>query len=216
MPATDEARAALDAALADPAESKPWTPVNSVLTEQERAEGWIALFDGKSLDGWWIIGKNKQGFAVNDGAIEWKALGGAGVYTRNRYDNFVLRLEWKILKNGNSGIYLRAPRANRQSKIGMEFQLMGDAGTPCTPETTGAVYDVVPPLVNAGKAPGEWNTLEITLNGPLMKAVLNGQTVQDLNLDQDEELKPRLRRGFIGLQDHAAYAAFRNIRIKKL
>jgi hypothetical protein len=216
LPGTDEYYKRLDAAMADPSESKPWTPDNSVLSEQERADGFVSLFDGKTLDGWWIIGDNKNGFKVKDGAIEWAGIGGKGLYTRDRYDNFVLRFEWKINKNGNSGVYLRAPRANRQSKIGMEFQLQGDSGTPVTNQTSGAVYVVLPPRVNAAKPEGEWNSVEVTLNGPKLKAVLNGEVIQDTNLDDTEELRPRLRRGFIGLQDHASYVAFRNIRVKKL
>ena len=216
LPDAEESYKALDAAMADPAESKPWTPDNSVLSEQERADGFVSLFEGKTLDGWWILGDNKNGFQVKDGAIEWAGLGGKALYTRERYDNFILRLEWKINKGGNSGIYLRAPRANRQSKIGMEFQLQGDHGTPITNQTTGSIYVVVPPRENATKPEGEWNSVEITLDGPKMKAVLNGVLIQDLNLDENDELRTRLRRGFIGLQDHASFAAFRNIRIKKL
>jgi len=78
------------------------------------------------------------------------------------------------------------------------------------------VYDVLPPKLNAAKPAGEWNTLEIMFTGPMLKATLNGKIVQDVNFDEHEELKYRLRRGFIGLQDHAHYVAFRNIRIKKL
>lgn len=93
---------------------------------------------------------------------------------------------------------------------------MGDAGDAPVKDTTGAVYDVVPPKVNAGKPAGEWNAYEIMVNGPHLKITLNGQVVQDLNLDENEELKYRLRNGFIGLQDHGGYAAFRNIRVKRL
>lgn len=216
MPGTDEAYAAFDKAMADPAELQPWTPDNSVLTEAEHAEGWISLFDGKSLDGWWIQGSNKKGFQVKDGAIEWARHGGSMLMTRDRYDNFVLRLEWRIVKGGNSGISLRIPRANRASKIGMEFQLQGDYGQEPEKHITGAIYDVAAPRVNASKPPLEWNEVEITLDGPKLKAVLNGQVVQDRNLDEDDELRYRLRRGFIGLQDHGRYVAFRNIRIKAL
>ena len=216
MPGTDEAYAAFDKAMADPAELQPWTPDNSVLTEAERAEGWISLFDGKSLDGWWIQGSNKKAFQVKDGAIEWAGLGGSMLMTRDRYDDFILRLEWKIIKGGNSGIFLRASRANRASKIGMEFQLQGDYGREPEKHITGAIYDVAAPRVNAGKLPLEWNNVEITLDGPQLKAVLNDQVVQDRNLDENEELRYRLRRGFIGLQDHGRYVAFRNIRIKAL
>jgi hypothetical protein len=193
----------------------PWTPDNSMLSEQEKADGFVSLFDGKTLNGWWFYGKNKEGFAVEDGAIVWKAIGGEALYSHERYDNFILRLQWKINKGGNSGIYLRAPRAGRQSKTGMEFQLQGDYGDTIKDDTTGAIYVVVPPKVNATKPEGEWNDVEIMLNGPMMKATLNGQVVQDLNLDENPELKKRLKRGFIGLQDHARFVAFKNIRIKK-
>jgi hypothetical protein len=216
LPDTAESYTSLDAAMANPAESAPWTPDNSMLSEQERAEGFVSLFDGKTLDGWWFYGKNTDGFAVEDGAIMWKAIGGEALYSRERYDNFVLRLEWKINENGNSGVYLRAPRAGRQSKTGMEFQLQGDYGKPVDDQTTGSIYVVVPPKLNASKPCGEWNELEIMLDGPMMKATLNGQVVQDLNVDENPELKKRLKRGFIGLQDHARFVAFKNIRIKKL
>lgn len=216
LPPDDASYAALEEAMKNPAESKPWTPDNALLSEQERAEGFVSLFDGKSLDGWWIIGPNKAGFAASDGRIEWKQQGGGGLYTRDRYGDFTLRLEWKINSGGNSGLYLRAPRAGRQSKIGMEFQLQGDAGTPITNQTTGAIYDVVPPQVNATKPAGEWNQVEITLYGAHMKAILNGQVVQDTDLEQSDELHARLTKGFIGLQDHASFVAFRNIRIKRL
>ena len=216
LPDAPESYSKLDAAMANPAESAPWTPDNSMLSEQERADGFVSLFDGKTLDGWWFYGKNKDGFAVEDGAIVWKAIGGEALYSRERYDNFVLRLEWKINENGNSGIYLRAPRAGRQSKTGMEFQLQGDYGKPVDDQTTGSIYVVVGPKLNASKPCGEWNDLEIMLNGPIMKATLNGQAIQDLNIDENPELKNRLKRGFIGLQDHARFVAFKNIRIKKL
>lgn len=216
MPGTDEAYSEFDAAMADPAESEPWTPDNSVLGEEERAAGWIALFDGKTLDGWWVQGQNKEGFRARDGAIEWAGGGGNMLLTRDRYDNFILRLEWKIKPGGNSGIFLRAPRANRASKIGMEFQLRGDHGREPDADCTGAIYDVAAPRADAGKPAGEWNALEIALDGPVFRAVLNGELVQDLNLDDNEELCLRLRRGFIGLQDHGCDVAFRNIRLKKL
>jgi len=212
----EQSYADLESAMKNPAESADWTPDNSVLSEQERKDGFVSLFDGKTLNGWWILGRNEKGFAVEDGSIVWKSEGGRGLYTRDRYDNFILRLEWKINKGGNSGLYLRAPRAGRQSKIGMEFQLQGDAGAPVTDQTTGAIYDVVPPKVNASKPAGEWNRVEIELNGGHMKAVLNGQLVQDTDLEKTDELRARLRKGFIGLQDHASFVAFRSIRVKKL
>lgn len=213
LPPDEASYEALDKAMADPAESEPWAPDNSVLSPEEREAGWIALFDGKSLDGWWVAGPNKRGFEARNGNIEWARSGGSMLLTRDRYADFILRLEWKINQGGNSGIFLRAPRANRASKIGMEFQLMGDHGKPPGAHITGAIYSVVAPLENAGRPAGEWNELEITLDGPKLKAVLNGKLVLKLDLDENEELKYRLRKGFIGIQDHGHPVCVRDIRI---
>ncbi|MDX9975924.1 MAG: DUF1080 domain-containing protein [FCB group bacterium] len=206
----------LETASMDPIELKPWTPDNSILSEEERNEGFIALFNGKNLEGWTITGENKQGFAARDGAIEWNGRGGQMLRSRDRYANYVLRLEWKIAPGKNNGLQLRTPRGGRNSKIGFEFQMLGTQFDTPNNESTASLYDVQPPLADSSKPAGEWNNLEITLDGPHYKAVLNGVLVQDVNFDENEELKYRLRDGFIVMSDHGGYAAFRNIRLKPL
>jgi len=195
------------------------TTAINILSEEERKEGFIPLFDGKTLNGWWYLGDNHKTFAVNpEGFIEWKEKGGKALMSCNRYDNFVLRLEWIMMeKNGNTGVWVRAPRGSRASKIGFEVQILGDSDkTELTDDTTGAIYKVIPPKVKAMKPEGQWNDLEIICNGPYVKVTLNGQVVQDVNFDDVEELKYRLRKGFIGLTDHGNHCGFRNIRIKPL
>lgn len=218
LPGSDADYAALEAALTDPVEKAPWTPDNSVLSEAERAEGFIALFDGKTLDGWWVKDENKKAFGVNPaGFIEWQQTGGGALMTRDRYDNFILRMEWMIEKNGNSGVWCWAPRGGRQSKIGFEVQMRGDSDvTEMTKDNSGAIYDVLPPACNAVKPEGEWNDLEVVCQGSKVKVTLNGKVVQDLNFDDHEELRYRLRKGFISVTDHGNYCGFRNIRLKKL
>lgn len=216
MPDAPATFAAFDTALADPVESQPWTPDNSVLSEDERKDGWIALFDGKTLNGWTITGPNKQGYAAQDGMIEWKSGGAGQLRTRDRYDNFIMRFDYKVAPGKNTGVQFRTPRANRASTVGFEFQIMGDHEKPPSKDTSGAIYDVVPPKLNATNPDGEWNTVEITLQGPHVKALLNGKLVQDVNFDESEELRPRLRRGFIVITDHGGYCAYRNLRLKKL
>lgn len=207
---------AVEAALTNDVQKNPWTPDNTVLSEAERAEGFIALSNGKNFDGWWYP-FDFNSFIVNaNGDFEMSQAGGKAILTRDRYADFVLRLEYRIEEGGNSGIFLRAPRAARQSKIGMEFQIHGDPGVPVGDDMTGAIYLVVPPKVNASNKPMEWNSLEITLKGSQMKAVLNGQVLHDFDMDTVEELKYRLKEGFIGLQDHDHYVAFRKVRIKAL
>ena len=63
---------------------------------------------------------------------------------------------------------------------------------------------------------GLWNTIEVTCDGPKVKVLINDVVVQDISFDDTEELKYRLRKGFICLTDHNCYVAFRNLRIKEL
>lgn len=206
---------ALEKASMLPDEKQPWTPDNSVLSKEERDEGFISLFDGKTLNGWAPLGR-RDGFAVEDGAIVWKRSGGVALQSRNRYADFIFRMEYKIGKNINSGAQFRTPRANRASRTGFELQLFGDYGMAPTKHLTGAVYDVLAPTENASKPSGEWNQVEVDFRGPKLKVTINGKVVQDISFDDYEELKYRLRDGFIRLQDHGGFVAFRNIRIKEL
>lgn len=199
---------------------EPGTPVApaeaGIVTPEEAEEGFTALFDGKTFDGWTITGKPNR-WAIENGVIVWKEKGGGYVQTRRKFSDFILRVDWRIAKPaGNSGIHLRAPLAGRGSRIGMEFQLLGDTGEEPHKNGTGSIYDVKAPLLNASNPVGEWNTAEIICDGSHFKATLNGQLIQDVDLDSDPELRVRLRRGFIALQDHGDPVEFKNIRLKEL
>jgi len=217
LPAAAESYTKLDKALMTEEEKEPWEPDNSVLSEEEREAGFIALFNGKNLDGWWFEGDNTDGFHVSEyGFIEWVEDGADSIKTVNRYGNFILRLEYKILEGGNSGLFLRAPRACRESYIGMEFQLKGDHGKEPCDTCTGALYSQLAPQAIANKPGGEWNAVEIKLEGNHLHSKLNGTVIHDYDLSQHDDLAHRNKEGFIGLQDHGDYVAFRNIRIKPL
>ena len=207
---------AIEKATADPTELQPWTPDNSVLSEEERAEGFIALFNGRDLDGWYVTGDNENGFVVKDRVIEWAEKGASALRTVRRYGNFILRLDYRIEEDGNSGVHLRAPRGGRASRIGFEAQILGDYGKPTTKDSTGSIYDQLPPYINASLPAWEWNSYEILCDGPHVKITLNGYVVQDLNFDDKDELKYRLRDGFIHLTDHGNKVSYRNIRLKPL
>jgi citrate lyase beta subunit len=206
---------AYEEALTHPLETSAWMPSAAVLSEAEQAEGFVALFDGKSFDGWIVEGKADH-WRIHDGSIEWVRRGGGVVRSTRRYDDFVLRFSFVIGKGENSGLFLRAPRANRSSKIGMEFQILGDYGKEPSMDCTGAIYTAYAPTVNASKKAGEWNDVEITLRGSYIRTVLNGVTVVEVNMETVPELRHRIRDGFLGLQDHGGYVAFRDIRIKTL
>ena len=217
LPAREESFEALAAAYEGVLQPAKCAPSSEGLSPEERAEGFVSLFDGDDLDCWFVTGSNPEGWAVRDGVIEWLERGGGVVLSRRQYGDFVLRLEWKLFNEGaNSGLFLRAPIANRMSKMGFEFQLFGDHGKPTDEHSTGSIYSVHPPLKSAAKPAGEWNQLEIRLEGAKYTATLNGELVQDVNFDELPEMKHRLRHGHIGLQDHSNKVMFRNIRIKEL
>jgi hypothetical protein len=208
--------AALDAASALPEESIAWTPDNSSLSPEERAVGFVALFDGKTFNGWTVLGAKKDAWQIKDGVLERVSSGSAGLRTVRRFANFDMRWEWNLPKGGNNGVHFRAPRAQRASRVGFEYQMLGDYGKDPDKNSTGSIYDVVPPAVNAVKPEGEWNASEAIFDGTHITYYLNGQKVNDVDMNDIQELRPRLRQGFIVLTEHNDIVMYRNIRIKEL
>jgi hypothetical protein len=192
-------------------------------------EGFTPLFDGKSLDGWFMMNKMGPGFLVENGILVCPKEGGEKLMTEKQYANFVLRFEFKLEPDSNNGIGIRAPREGHTSTLGMEIQILDQTGPKygamkLHPEQYhGSVYDVIPARTGFLKKPGQWNEEEITADGRRIKVVLNGAIILDANLDMASEpatLKkhPGLARttGHIGLLGHGSRTEFRNIRIKTL
>lgn len=192
--------------------------------------GFRSLFDGKTLNGWDIVrpkNPDDPGWVAKDGAIQCRPQKSGWLRSLRTYDNFVLRLEYQLPPRGNSGIYVRAPIEGRVSRIGMEFQLLDDEGFKGKvkrSQLTGSVYDGIAPEVSVPCPANQWNAIEVTADGPHVRAVLNGIQLYDaLTTDRKKDtnadkrpLATRRTVGFIGLQDHAAPVKFRNIRIKEL
>lgn len=90
--------------------------------------------------------------------------------SKERFTDFRILAEYKVTTGTNSGIYLRGR---------YELQVLDDHGKP--PDRFGhmAIYGWVAPLINASRAPGEWQTLEATIAANRVTAVLNGQQVHD-------------------------------------
>lgn len=192
-------------------------------------EGFRPLFDGKTLDGWFVVNKMGPGFLVEDGRIVCPFEGGQKLMTEKEYANFVLRLEYKMQADGNNGIGIRAPRNGQTSVHGMEIQILDQTGPKYKPmklkpeQYHGSIYDVWPARTGFLKPPGEWNTQEIKADGRRITITLNGVVILDADLDlvrEPEVLKkhPGLQRksGHIALLGHQAHVEFRNIRIKEL
>ena len=205
-------------------------------------EKWIPLFDGKSFKGW--HGYNKTGaienWAIEDGAMV--CLGaapdahGGDIVTDIAYENFELKWEWKITKEGNSGLMYHVVEGEKYHapyETGPEYQLIDDIGFPQKLEEwqkTGADYAMTVPNDKKKIQPvGEWNTSKIVFNKGHVEHWLNGEKIVEFQAWDAKWLKEKqdgkwkdypdygmAKKGLIALQDHGHKAYFKNIMIKVL
>jgi len=176
-----------------------------------QTDGWRQLFNGKDMTGWQQVGPGS--FVVENGLL--KPVGGMGLlwYTPNKISNSVIRVVFKVTnENDNAGVFIRIPIPPREEwmpvNYGEEVQVFG-AGDEY--HCTGVLYSLTKALARPSKPIGEWNTMEITLEGPHTVVVLNGVKVTDYTEGQPvpervKDYEPQRGRrpdaGYIGLQNH--------------
>ena len=196
------------------------------LSAAQHEPGFTSLFDGKSLDGWTLVGQHGAGYGVTNGVIYCAQGGGGNLFSEREFSDFVLRLEFKLEPGGNNGIGIRAPLAGDAAYSGMEIQVLDDKAPKHATikpwQFNGSIYNIVPAKNGTAKI-GEWNSYEITALGRHIRVVLNGRTIVDADLNQVHDLEtlqkhPGMFResGHIGFLGHNDYVEFRNIRIKEL
>lgn len=211
----------------------------NVLTDTEKEDGWKLLFDGKTTKGWRGFNRDSigSGWTVEGGFLIAPGLGGdigGDVISEEQFENFDLKLEWKVTEGGNSGIFFHVLEGDYPAvyATGPEYQLIDDIGFPQKLEewqSTGANYAMNPPKNAKIKPAGEWNSSEIIVNGPHVTHYLNGIKVVEYELwsEEWEELVKngkwknypdygKAKKGHLGLQDHGNKIYFRNIKIKVL
>ena len=177
----------------------------------------VALFDGKTLNGWVAEGPHPA-FEAREQQLLISGRGNAPnwLHTAREYENFKLRFEYKLAQWAEAAVILRAPRLGRPAQAGLSIYLAHDFH-PNTPlYATGAIAGARPPKQKLPVSFGAWHAVEITLAGDHLLAVIDGITVQDVRLEADAELRQRLRRGFIGFPDYGHAYALRNIEIEDL
>lgn len=204
------------------------------LSEQEKAKGWELLFDGKTLNGW----RNYKGKGVKPG---WKVESGMLVHTKDggdlitekQYENFVLKLEWKVAEGGNSGIFFGARETDGAIYFsGIEMQIIDNDRHPDAKHAkhvSGACYGLYQPPAGAAKKAGEWNQVKVVKQGDHYQFFLNDVKTADFKLEDVDFINriaaskfkkwphfARYRKGHIGFQDHGDQVSFRNIKILEL
>ena len=187
-------------------------------------EGFTALFDGKTLDGWQILNGKLESWGADKGVLFVKGGGGGWLMTKKEYSDFEVRLEFKVPKGGNSGVALRAPMKGDPAYTGMEIQILDDPSYKGLKkwQHTGSIYGVVPSSKLVTKPVGEWNRYRIVCKGRQVTVELNGEKIVDANLDDSKEehgkAHPGILRekGHVGLQEHGGRVEFRNLFIKEL
>ena len=192
---------------------------SGVALAQQGEEGFVPLFNGKDLTGWRVLGA--PSWKAENGELVCHAGGGGWIRTEKEYEDFVLRLEYKVSPKGNSGVYLRSTEQGNPSFNGMELQVLDDYGRVPDKHTSMALYAAVAPSRNVSQPAGEWNQVEVSLIGTALKVVHNRETIIDCKLDDptiDTEGQPKLmdraKRGYLGMQDYGNDVAYRNVRIK--
>lgn len=205
-------------------------------------DGWVSLFDGKSLDGW-VVRSGYATYAVDDGTIVGTTAEGSPntfLCTKKNYGDFILEFEVKDDPELNSGVQFRSHAYDKETVVenerngkkikrtwpegrvyGYQVEICGAAVG-----KSGGIYDEarrarwlyeIPDGSPASKAfkDGQWNEYRVECRGDSIKTWINGVPCADLTDSMDKS-------GFLGLQvhqikgDQKLQVRWRNLRIKQL
>lgn len=212
---------------------------NNSLSDQEKKEGWQLLFDGSSTKGWhtWRKTSLNDRWKVKDGELYLDASvkEGGDIVTDKEFENYELKLEWKIEKCGNSGIIFNSIESDKYDysfRTGPEMQVLDNE---CHPDAkiikhrAGDLYDLISCSKETVKPALEWNEVRIVTKNGHYEFWLNGTKVVEFtmhNSDWDAMVKGskfksmpdfgKSTKGHIVLQDHGNAVWFRNVKIKAL
>jgi hypothetical protein len=170
------------------------------------------LFNGRDLSGWKHVGPGKM--TVENGLI--RTSGGMGLlyFTGEKFGDCAIRIVYRMEHaNDNSGVFIRIPEEPTEPWMpvnrGYEVQIDNSADDY---HVTGVLYSLTRAMARPGKPGPEWNTMEITFDGPRTIVLVNGEKVTDYTEGQTVPAKkksfepdrgPRPSQGYIGLQNHS-------------
>ncbi len=220
---------------------------DNTLTDQEKREGWQLLWDGKTTTGWRgakLSTFPAKGWKIDNGVLKvlksggGESANGGDIVTTRKYENFILKVDFKITEGANSGIkYFVDTEMNKGagSSIGCEFQILDDQKHPDAKlgvkgnRKLGALYDLIPVSEDKPFKKGEFNTAMVIVKGNHVEHWLNG--VKLLEYERNTQMFNALvayskyrdwpnfgnaAQGHILLQDHGDEVWFKNVKIKEL
>lgn len=173
------------------------------------SQEWIPLFNGEDLEGWEQVGDGN--FIFEDELL--KTSGGMGLlyYKDKKFENAKIKVVYKGADKNNAGVFIRIPEQPEEAWMpvnkGFEVQIDDREDEY---HKTGVLYSFTKAKASPGK-PGEWNTMEITLDGDRTIVHVNGVLVTDFTEGDpvpekvesyEPDRGPRPNSGYIGLQNH--------------
>ncbi|MBN1158309.1 MAG: DUF1080 domain-containing protein [Bacteroidales bacterium] len=217
----------------------------NALTQKEQKEGWILMFDGETTIGWRGYNQTsfpESGWVTEDGTLRCTVnipgdtgrIGGDIIYDA-KFKDFHLKLEWKIDKIGNSGIFYLGQEIPDTPiwNSAPELQILDNERHPDSNlgrdgnRKAGSLYDIIPAVPQNSKPALEWNSIEVIVEKGHVLHIMNGIQVVEYQMGTSEWHEMvrqskfsefaefgKYREGFIGLQDHGNNVWYRNIRIK--
>ena len=198
------------------------------LTEEEKAEGFEALFNGKNLDGW--QGNKTDYYAENGELVVNPKMGGHGnLFTEKEYSDFVFRFDFQLTPGANNGLGIRASLEGDAAYEATELQILDNTASIYANledyQYHGSAYGIIAAKRGFLNPVGEWNSEEVILKGSKIKITLNGEVILEGDLIEaskngtlDHKNHPGLKRdkGYIGFLGHGSELKFKNILIKDL
>ncbi len=217
------------------------------LSAKEKKEGWVLLFDGKDFNGWrqvnsdgmaknWVIEDNAMKVFTGEGKKPGQGSNGDIIYSKKKFKNFELSVDWKTSKMGNSGIFFNVREVPGQAiyYAAPEVQVLDNVDATdnkLANHLAGSLYDMIAADPKTVKPAGEWNNIVIIVKDGKVTHIQNGVKVVEYELWTPEwdamVAKSKFRtfpgfnegiskEGYIGLQDHGYPIWFRNIKIREL
>ncbi len=178
--------------------------VHNQLTEEEKANGWKLLFNGKNTEGIRNYNSDQLGsrWTVNDNALhflgkkpnrsEWKEDGKDIIITDKEYSNFELYIEWKVAKGGNSGIFYMVkekPEFKEAWESGMEMQVLDNVNHPdgqIFRHRAGDLYDLIESKYITVNPGGEWNRARLVVKDGKVQHWLNGYKIVEYDTKSED------------------------------